>query len=102
MHYSVGCLLLLMFEGQCLLCIGVTGCTKACMAENSTNDNQALGVAVLALSWGIGIVIGPAISAVTADPIGQYNLNITSKQTVSIVSCYLLILTHEFKVKVTG
>ena len=49
------------------------------MAENSNNENQALGMAIMSLSWGVGIVLGPAISAVTADPIGQYNLNITSK-----------------------
>ena len=58
------------------------------MAENSTNDNQALGMAVLALSFGMGLVIGPAISGLIADPIGQYNLNITSElTTISSFAC---------------
>ena len=47
------------------------------MSANCDNKNQAFGLALLASSFGVGIVIGPAISAATTDPIEQYHLNIS-------------------------
>ena len=48
------------------------------MSANCNDQNQAFGMSVLAASFGIGLVVGPAVSGAIADPIGQYNLNITS------------------------
>ena len=36
-------------------------------------------MAVLESAFGTGLVLGPALSGVIADPVGQYNLTITSK-----------------------
>ena len=34
---------------------------------------------MLGTAWGLGSVIGPALCGAIADPIGQYNLNISSE-----------------------
>ena len=47
------------------------------MSANCSNENQAFGMSVLAAAFGIGLVLGPAISGAIADPIGQYHLNIS-------------------------
>ena len=62
-----------------LLVSGVVGNAKAAMSANCDNSNQALGLSILASAHGVGLVIGPAISGAIADPIGQYNWNITGK-----------------------
>ena len=49
------------------------------LSEVSDNSNQAFGLALLGTAWGTGYIVGPAISGALADPIGQYNLTITSK-----------------------
>ena len=59
--------------------IGMNVICKAMISEVSDDRNQALGMAVMGVAWGTGSIIGPAIAGATADPIGQYNLNITSK-----------------------
>ena len=59
--------------------IGVVGTVKAALSESSTNETQPIGLSILATSFGFGIIIGPAVSGAVADPISQYNLNITSK-----------------------
>ena len=57
---------------------GVVGTAKAVVSEISDDSTQALGVSVISTSWGLGFIIGPAISGAISDPIGQYHLNITS------------------------
>ena len=58
---------------------GIVGTAKAVVSEISDDSTQSLGVSVISTSWGMGLIIGPAISGAISDPIGQYNLNITSK-----------------------
>ena len=58
---------------------GAVGTIKAVISEVSDNSNQAFGVAIVGLSWGAGIILGPAVSGAISDPIGQYNLTIESK-----------------------
>lgn len=48
------------------------------LCEVTTNKTQPLGLALMASSFGIGIIIGPAVSGAIADPINQYNLTINS------------------------
>ena len=62
-----------------VIAIGTMGVSKAIISEASDNNNQALGVAILASAWGAGFIVGPAVSGAIADPIGQYNLTISSK-----------------------
>ena len=59
--------------------VGVVGTAKAVISELSDDSTQSLGVSIISTSWGMGFIIGPAISGAISDPIGQYNLNITSK-----------------------
>ena len=61
--------------------IGIVGTGKAVVSELSDDSTQSLGVSIISTSWGMGFIIGPAISGAISDPIGQYNLNITSKRT---------------------
>ena len=49
------------------------------MSEVTDDKSQAFGIAIVGTSWGVGYIIGPAVSGAIADPIGQYDLNITSK-----------------------
>ena len=58
--------------------VGIIGTSKAALSEVTTNKTQPLGLAILSSSFGIGIIIGPAVSGAIADPINQYNLTITS------------------------
>ena len=59
--------------------IGLAGTIKAVLSESSTDETQPIGLSILATAFGVGIIIGPAVSGAIADPISQYNLNITSK-----------------------
>ena len=58
---------------------GVVGTVKAVISEASDDTNQAFGISLISCAWGLGLIIGPAVSGAIADPIGQYNLNISSK-----------------------
>ncbi len=49
------------------------------MSEVSDDSNQAFGIALVGTAVSTGFILGPALSSVIADPIGQYNLNITSE-----------------------
>ena len=62
---------------------GVVGTAKAIISEASDDRNQAFGISLISSAWGLGFVFGPAISGALADPIGQYNLNITSKASTA-------------------
>lgn len=59
--------------------IGVVAVAKAIVAEVSDDNTQACGIAVLSASWSLGLIIGSAIAGAIADPIGQYNLTISSE-----------------------
>ena len=59
---------------------GVIGTCKAIVSEVSDDNNQAIGVAVLSSGHFTGYIVGPAVAGVIADPVGQYNLTITSEQ----------------------
>ena len=56
---------------------GLISACKAVISEASDDSNQAIGMTVVGAAWGIGYIVGPAMSGALADPIGQYN--ITSK-----------------------
>ncbi len=55
------------------------GAAKAVLSEVSDDSTQAFSVTLLGASWGLGIVLGPAVSGSISDPIGQYNLKIDSE-----------------------
>ena len=59
--------------------LGIVGTTKAVLSESSDNSNQALSMAILISAYGTGLILGPAVAGAIADPIGQYNLTITSR-----------------------
>ena len=49
------------------------------VSEVSDDRFQAFGVSIIGAAWSMGFIIGPAVSGAIADPIGQYNLTISSK-----------------------
>ena len=59
--------------------LGIVGTAKAVLSESSSDQNQAFGMSLLACSWGLGLVIGPALSGISADPLGQYNISLPSE-----------------------
>ena len=61
---------------------GVVPACKAAVSEVSDDSNQAFGIAVLGTAVGTGNILGPAVSGAIADPVGQYNLTISSKQVL--------------------
>ncbi len=61
------------------VCAGVNLTCKAVISDVSDDSNQALGFGVLGAAWGFGYIIAPAVGGAIADPIGQYNLTITSE-----------------------
>ena len=46
------------------------------LAKSSTDKNRAFGMSLLTVGWAMGMIIGPAVSGVLADPwpVSQYNL----------------------------
>ena len=59
--------------------LGIVGTAKAVLSESSDDSNQAISMAILTSALGTGLVLGPAVAGAIADPIGQYNLTITSR-----------------------
>ncbi|XP_065842031.1 uncharacterized protein [Oscarella lobularis] len=51
---------------------GVLGATKATIADVSDDTNQAKGMTFIAAAWGVGLVIGPALGGLLAEPVRQY------------------------------
>ncbi len=49
------------------------------ISDVSDDKFQALGMSVIGSAWSFGFIIGPAVSGATADPLGQYNLTVSSK-----------------------
>ena len=43
------------------LFLGTVGIAKTILYEISDDSNQAIGMSILAMSWGAGIIIGPAV-----------------------------------------
>ena len=64
--------------------LGVVGTVKAIVSESSNNRTQALGMTLIMCSFSLGLIIGPAVSGALADPIGQYNLTISSEYSKSL------------------
>lgn len=43
------------------LWIGTVGIAKTILYEISDDSNQAIGMSILSMSWGAGIIVGPAV-----------------------------------------
>ena len=77
------------------------GTTKAVLSESSDDSNQALSMVILTSALGTGLILGPAVSGAISDPIGQYNLTITSRLWLIYVNswygiCYADPAIHYF------
>ena len=57
---------------------GILSTSNTIMAESSTDKSRAFGMTLLSTGWSLGMIVGPAVSGVLADPIGQYNLTLNS------------------------
>ena len=84
-----------------LSALGNVGTTKAVLSESSDDSNQALSMAILTSALGTGLILGPAVSGAISDPIGQYNLTITSRLWLIYVNswygiCYADPAVHYF------
>ena len=79
---------------------GVVGTTKAVVSEISDDNTQALGVSIISTSWGLGFIIGPAVSGAISDPIGQYDLIVTSKTTQYIEHVHICFCIDLYSVPV--
>ncbi|KAL8125571.1 hypothetical protein AgCh_013017 [Apium graveolens] len=60
---------------------GILGPMRAYASEVCRKEHQALGLSVISTSWGVGLVIGPAIGGYFAQPAENYP-NIFSKKSV--------------------
>eukprot|EP00731_Ephydatia_muelleri_P025353 Em0017g436a len=67
---------------------GIIGTGKAVLSESSNDENQAFGMSLLACSWGLGLVIGPALSGISADPLGQYNISLGNDSSRSFLTSF--------------
>ena len=78
-----------------ILCVskGILVTVRAVISESSSDSNQAFGLSILTFSWLVAVVSSSALSGVTADPIGQYNLTLSSMclQTIRILYVTRLI-----------
>ena len=52
--------------------LGVVGASKATVADVSDNTNQAIGMTYMEAAWGFGLVVGPALGGLLAEPVRQY------------------------------
>ncbi|CAM8926976.1 unnamed protein product [Rhodiola kirilowii] len=60
---------------------GVIGSAKAYAMEISRKEHEAMGISLVSTSWGLGLVLGPAIGGFLAQPAEKYP-NIVSKGSV--------------------
>ena len=73
----------------CVSLSGITGTVKAVIGETADDSNQALGLSVIATSWGIGLILGPAVGAALSDPLNQYN--ITASSQCVFLTCIIIM-----------
>ena len=66
------------YDQLCFVAGTVTSC-KAMISEASDDRFQAFGLSIIGASWSLGFILGPAVSGAIADPVGQYNLTISSR-----------------------
>ena len=59
--------------------VGILVTVRAVISESSNDANQAFGFSIITFSWLLAVVVSSAVSGVTADPIGQYNLTLPSR-----------------------
>ncbi|XP_025014587.1 protein ZINC INDUCED FACILITATOR-LIKE 1 isoform X3 [Ricinus communis] len=60
---------------------GILGPMRAYASEVCRKEYQALGMSIISTSWGIGLVIGPALGGFLAQPVEKYP-NIFSKVSI--------------------
>ncbi|XP_073148717.1 protein ZINC INDUCED FACILITATOR-LIKE 1-like [Henckelia pumila] len=95
---------------------GILGPMRAYASEICREEHEALGMSVISTSWGIGLVIGPAVGGFLAQPAEKYP-HIFSKESIfgrfpyflpcltisvfalvaSVVSCWLPETLHSHK-----
>lgn len=51
---------------------GTVGIAKTILYEISDDSNQAIGMSILAMSWGAGIIVGPAVGGLLATPVKKH------------------------------
>ncbi|XP_065841362.1 uncharacterized protein [Oscarella lobularis] len=51
---------------------GIIGSCKAAIADVSDNSNQAKGMTFTSAAWTLGLIAGPAIGGLLAEPVRQY------------------------------
>ena len=59
--------------------LGIVGTSKAVLSESSDDSSHAVSMAIITSAISTGVVLGPAVASVMADPVGQYNLTISSR-----------------------
>ncbi|KAL5479629.1 hypothetical protein EMCRGX_G023177 [Ephydatia muelleri] len=70
------------------LCCGILVVVRAVISESSSDSNQAFGLSILTFSWLLAVVMSSALSGVTADPIGQYNLTLSNGTLKTFLTDY--------------
>ncbi|XP_062575321.1 uncharacterized protein LOC134237232 [Saccostrea cucullata] len=51
---------------------GTVGVSKSILYEISDDTNQAIGMSIISMSWGAGIILGPAVGGLLATPAKRY------------------------------
>ncbi|XP_062597374.1 uncharacterized protein LOC134258806 [Saccostrea cucullata] len=51
---------------------GTASISKAILYEVSDDSNQATGLSIVAMSWGAGIILGPAVGGILSNPASRY------------------------------
>ncbi|RUS76873.1 hypothetical protein EGW08_015364 [Elysia chlorotica] len=87
---------------------GTVGTAKAVLYDISDNSNQAVSMSMLSISWGLGMVVGPAMGGFLADPakkwpglfdpdglFGEYPYLLASM--FPFISCFLIFFLIFFK-----
>ncbi|KAH3890596.1 hypothetical protein DPMN_014681, partial [Dreissena polymorpha] len=51
---------------------GTVGTSKTILYEISDNTNQAVGMSIISVAWGMGMMVGPAVGGYLANPCKRY------------------------------
>eukprot|EP01119_Soliformovum_irregulare_P016403 TRINITY_DN4736_c0_g1_i2.p1 TRINITY_DN4736_c0_g1~~TRINITY_DN4736_c0_g1_i2.p1 ORF type:complete len:505 (-),score=111.80 TRINITY_DN4736_c0_g1_i2:22-1536(-) len=51
---------------------GNVGVAKTYLGEITDQTNQAKGLSMVSITWGMGVIIGPLIGGLFSDPVGQF------------------------------